>query len=167
MQQGSWHRAVIDKLMICCDVQGRAIETWLGGNITPNKMYLFNLIQLWSYNGMMVSTISMMKSTNKWLYWMTLLKPTQVSGIFDDSVGYSLISLIQYLSHVYEQTKQIKVPNNMLIHPLHWNRIPILGGFGVKRWETPLTWNQSCLYVIDLFWQKWQILSSIILRRTW
>ena len=68
MQQGSQgclYRVVIDKLMICCDVRRERSETYLGGSVTSNKLHLFNLAQLWSYNGMMASAISMMKWTNK------------------------------------------------------------------------------------------------------
>lgn len=39
MQQGSegyLYRVVIDKLMICCDVQGQSRETWLWGSATSN-----------------------------------------------------------------------------------------------------------------------------------
>lgn len=70
MQQGSegfLYRVVIDKLMICCDVPGKSGETWLGGSVTSDKLHLFNLAQLCSYNGMIASAISMMKWTNKWL----------------------------------------------------------------------------------------------------
>lgn len=63
--EGCLYRVVIDRPMICCDVQGRPVRPDLKEVATSDKKHLFNLAQLCRYNGMMASAISMMKWTNK------------------------------------------------------------------------------------------------------
>lgn len=98
--------------MICRHVHTKSSETWLAGCATSNKLHLSDLTQLWHYNGMMASAISMMKRTNKWLKRNLLNSGVAIYLAFDASAGHgnNLICLIESRSPSVSKQSRLRSP---------------------------------------------------------